>query len=203
MKAFTSDEFTQNLSRVTNLISTYLAAQSGRGQGRRNAHSSDTLRAAVVFLHSALEELIRNIFLDRLPRGPAENLDSIPLKTSPARHKGFTLGDLKQYDGLFVHNVIRESINAHADRMSINNPADLRSALKLAEIDTTSLDEHFSELGRIMSRRHQIVHQMDRNHEKGRGNARVQTISVAQVSGWRDRVREFGHALIELAFQGE
>lgn len=54
MREYTLQEFRQNNGRVSNLIATYRALQDGRGQGRRNAQAADTLRAAVVFLHSAL-----------------------------------------------------------------------------------------------------------------------------------------------------
>lgn len=191
MREYTLQEFRQNNGRVSNLIATYRALQDGRGQGRRNAQAADTLRAAVVFLHSALEEVFRNLFLWKLPQGSPSALNTIPLKTETPRSKGFLLGDLLAYEGRFVHNVIRESIEAHVDRLSINNLADLREGLKLIEIDTTQFEAFYAKLAASMARRHQIVHQMDRNHDVGRGNARVQTISVRQVMDWQENTHDF------------
>ena len=198
MREYTLQEFRQNHGRVSNLIAVYRALQDGRRQGRRDAQSADTLRAAVVFLHSALEEVFRNLFLWKLPEGSASALNTIPLKTETNRSKGFFLGDLLPYDGRFVHNVIRESIEAHVDRMSINNLADLREGLRLIEIDTNQFEAFYPKLAACMARRHQIVHQMDRNHDVGPGSARVQTISVRQVVDWQENTHNFVHELIDV-----
>ncbi|MCR6662857.1 MAG: hypothetical protein NVV60_06825 [Luteimonas sp.] len=196
MREYTLQEFRQNEGRIANLVATYRALQSGHAQGRRNAQSADTLRAAVVFLHSALEEVFRNLFLWKLPQGSQASLNTIPLKTDNHRPKGFLLGDLLPYEGRFVHNIIRDSIETYVDRMNINNLADLREGLKLIGIETNQFDPFYPKLAACMARRHQIVHQMDRNHETGRGSARVQTISVRQVTDWQENTHNFVFALV-------
>lgn len=201
MKDYTLSEFQQNDRRVSNLIAIYEGSQGGRRQGRRSATSSDTLRAAVVFLHSALEEVFRNLFLWKLPAGSREALNLIPLNGTPAnqRAKPFLLGDLLPYDGGFVHNVIRDSISAYVDHMNLNNVAELCSSLRMIDIDCAQFDAYFSGLAESMSRRHQIVHQMDRNHSSGTGNSRVQAISVRQVKVWQENTRGFVLSLVDVA----
>lgn len=199
MKEHTLFEFEENDARVSNLIAIYEASQNGRRQGRRDAKSSDTLRAAVVFLHSALEEVFRNLFLWKLPTGNRESLNLVPLAGTPAnqRAKAFLLGDLIPYDGRFVHNVIRDSIDAYVDNMNINSIHDICSNLKMIEIQSQQFDAYFANLAKCINRRHQIVHQMDRNDNSGRGNARIQSISVRQVRGWQVNTRNFVNELVE------
>lgn len=204
MKEHTLSEFTQNNGRVSNLIAAYEASQTHRRQGRRDAKSADTLRAAVVFLHSALEEVFRNLFLWKLPYGSRDTLNTIPLVGTPAsqRAKAFLLGDLIDHRGQFVHNVIRDSIEAYVDHMSINTVQELCVCLRMIDVVPNALDEYYSGLAASMQRRHQIVHQMDRNHTPGIGNSRVQSISVRQVKAWQDNTGRFVAALVDVVPEG-
>lgn len=201
MKDYTLSEFHQNNARVRNLIAIYEASQNTRRQGRRDAQSADTLRAAVVFLHSALEEVFRNLFLWKLPSGNRDSVNLVPLIGTPAnqRAKPFLLGDLIPHEGRFVHNIIRDSIDAYVDHMSLNGIHDLCSNLKMVEIESSQFEPFFPKLARCMARRHQIVHQMDRNHTPGTGNARVQSISARQVRDWQENTKGFVLAVVEAA----
>jgi hypothetical protein len=71
---FTNGEFNQNIARVDNLINTYRLLE----EQTNDTQSKDILRAAIVFLHSSLEEVVRNLYLARLPSGTVENLNKIP-----------------------------------------------------------------------------------------------------------------------------
>lgn len=72
---FTNGEFADNIGRASNLIaaSRRLADISGAPL------AEDVLRAATVFLHASLEEVIRNLLVLRLPNVAPEKLDEIPL----------------------------------------------------------------------------------------------------------------------------
>ena len=204
MKDYTLAEFHQNNGRVSNLIAVYETSQSNRRQGRRDAKSADTLRAAVVFLHSALEEVLRNLFLWKLPSGSRDSLNQVPLVGMPAnqRAKPFLLGELIPYRGRFVENIIRESIDAYVDQMNLNDIAGLCSSLKMIGIEHAQFEPYFSKLAKCMQRRHQIVHQMDRNHKPGTGNAHVQSISVKQVRDWQQNTKRFVLTLIDVSDDG-
>ncbi|WP_141233622.1 hypothetical protein [Lysobacter antibioticus] len=191
MKDYTLREFIQNDGRVSNLIGTYQALQAGKKGGRRTAQSADTLRAAVVFVHSALEEVFRNLLLWKLPEGDPLALNLIPLVGSDRVNGKFQLGDLAPYSGQFVHNVIRDSIDSYVDRMNISNIADLRAKLAMINVESAQFGAYYSKLASCMERRHQIVHQMDRNHAIGPGSVRVQSISVSKVIGWQENTKAF------------
>lgn len=199
MKDFTQKEFRANNGRVSNLILIYQSTQSAKRQGRRDAKSSDTLRAAVVLLHSALEEVFRNLFLWRLPSGSRESLNQIPLAGTPAnqRAKAFLLGDLIPWDDRFVHNVIRESIDAYINQMNLNGIPDICSSLKMIDIESEQFRKYFPLLSESMKRRHQIVHQMDRSSPFRNAGSRTQSISVRQVKKWQDNTAAFVYALLD------
>ena len=197
MRSYTLTEFAANLERVKNLVAIYEEIQLP-GAGRRSVKAADTLRAAVVFLHSALEEVVRNTFLWKLPLAESAALDDIPLVgLSPTqRAVPFLLGKLAPHRGRFVDNIIRESIDSYVDHMNVNSTNELSRCLKMIGLDPNAFSSHFSELQAMMERRHQIVHQMDRNHVSGTGRHRAQSISVRQVCAWRDNLASFVQAVV-------
>jgi RiboL-PSP-HEPN len=197
MRAYTLEEFDKNIDRVRNLIAVYEVLRSP-GAGRRTAKAADTLRAAVVFLHSALEEVIRNTFLWKLPLADSAVLDSIPLVgLSPSgRPEKFFLGKLAPHRGLFVDNVIRDSIDAYVDRMNINDTTEIARCLEMIGLVPTKFATNFPKLQAMMNRRHQIVHQMDRNPQSGTGRHRTQSISTQQVRDWSNNLVEFVYAIV-------
>jgi hypothetical protein len=46
-------------------------------------------------------------------------------------------------------------------------------------------------LAEMMKRRHQIVHQADRNEKTGRGQYQAQSLSTTSVKNWVDAVEAF------------
>ena len=138
---FTNGEFADNIGRASNLIaaSRRLADISGAPL------AEDVLRAATVFLHASLEEVIRNLLVLRLPNVAPEKLDEIPLavETGLRRSSKILLGSLVQFRGKFVDNVITDSIHAYVDTFNLNNTSQLAQCLELAEIETATLRQHF------------------------------------------------------------
>ncbi|KAF1712221.1 hypothetical protein CSC70_01440 [Pseudoxanthomonas kalamensis DSM 18571] len=118
------------------------------------------------------------------------------------RAKSFLLGDLLPYEGQFVHNIIRDSIDAYVDQMNLNGIQDVCSNLRMVGIESAQFDHFYPKLAKCMARRHQIVHQMDRNHAVGTGNARVQSISVNQVRDWQENTKRFVQEVVEVADNG-
>jgi hypothetical protein len=188
MHDFTNNEFSQNIYRVENLIAAYesLIKQSVDDTEVAN----DVLRAAVVFLHSSLEEIIRNLYLYNLPNASAENLSKIPFATHESSHrpKSIQLGDLLEFKGQFVENVIQESINRYVDVLNINNATQLVECLKLANIPCEPLQQFFEPLNSLMQRRHQIVHQMDRSNELDPLAYPINIIDVEIVKSWKEAI---------------
>jgi RiboL-PSP-HEPN len=200
MRRHTLDEFTSNIDRVKNLVAVYRKNRPA-GKGRTSVEDTDVLRAAVVFLHSSIEEVVRNLIIWKLPVvGTEEALDKIPLLglAPNARPEKFFLGKLARYKGRFVVNLIRESIEAYVDVLNVNNVRDLNEYLTMISVDASSLRHHFSELEKVFRRRHQIVHQADRNSETGSGQHLAESLSIATVEGWVSSVQTFVDELIAL-----
>jgi hypothetical protein len=196
---FTNGEFRENQRRVENLMSA--AKDLSVGPPAQIELSQDVLRAAVVFLHSSLEEVIRNLYVQRLPNVQnRESLNKIPLLTDPPniRPAQVLLGQLAQFRGQFVENVIVRSIEAYVSSFNLNNTTQLAQSLQLLEIEVARLEEYFPELNRLMARRHQIVHQMDRTNELDPLTVPLSPIDVVTVSRWKLTLEEFATALFAI-----
>ncbi|UZW61543.1 HEPN domain-containing protein [Lysobacter enzymogenes] len=191
MTDFTNGTFRGNMERVEHLIGA--ARQLGRIEGDSTPQVEDVLRAAVVFMHGTLEEVVRSLYLLRLPNASASTLDKIPFAAHNPKHrdKAIKLGELKNFAGLLVDNVIWESINRHVDSMSINNSDMLNSCLQLAGIKTEPLSGHMPELNNLMKRRHKIAHQMDRDNQYDPGQASPIAIDFERVELWKSTLTAF------------
>jgi hypothetical protein len=125
MKPEIESRFTENLDRVKHLVDVYQAAASG--PGRRNVGTTDVLRAAVVFLHATLEDLLRSLLEWKLPGAAAEHLRDIPLEGKEARTK-FTLDELAAHRGKTVDDLIARSVYASLEDSNFNHRADRNTA---------------------------------------------------------------------------
>lgn len=188
---FTNGEFYDNLGRARNLITA--SKQLAGTSADRVPLAQDVLRAAVVFLHASLEEVIRNLYVLRLPNVAPEKLDEIPLAGTAGlrRPPKLLLGALVQFRGDFVENVIKRSIDAYVDTFNLNNVNELAKCLELAEIEVESLRLHFPALNELMQRRHQIVHQMDRTNELDPLTSPLSTLDVRAVERWEIALESF------------
>jgi RiboL-PSP-HEPN len=198
LKDYTLEEFALNISRVRNLVRVYEKIRA-QGSGRKSVQSTDVLRAAVVFLHGALEEVIRNLFIWKLPDAGEHTLNEIPMigvGQPSGRPEKFLLGKLANYKGRFVENLIRESIVQYVNYLNINNISDLRSCLEKIGLQPNQYTEYFADLAALMKRRHQIAHQADRNSEEGQGQHRAQSLSANRVKSWIESVEEFVKAVV-------
>lgn len=133
-------ESRENMRRVGNLI--YIYEQIEEKEIGEQKERSDILRAAVVLMHASIEEIVRNLFVDRLPNAKVEALNELayPPYGAGNRAKGVFLGDLlKNHGGRFVENVIIDAIHAHVDVLNINNSDQLVANLKKVSIKTERL----------------------------------------------------------------
>ena len=116
--------FEDNLARVKHLVNVYTTL-GGVGQGRRPVNSTDLLRAATVFLHAAIEDLLRSIEAARLPAAAPPVLDGVPLVGLGPRPEKFFLGQLAPHRGSTVDDVIRRSVEAHLERATYGNATEV------------------------------------------------------------------------------
>lgn len=196
MKTTIESRFAENIARVRNLAELYRVHHMGQGSGRRGHSKTDVLRAAVVMLHAAMEDLLRSIEYWKLPGAGSDVLAKIPLASKAPATK-FNLGDLVAHRGQSVYEVISNSVDTHLERSNYNNPDELAAFCGNVGIDVTRVNSHFPKIEPMMKRRHQIVHRADRDDQAaGRGRHRVTSIGVATVNGWISEVEAFGTAVL-------
>ena len=196
MKSAIESRFRMNISRVRNLTEIYRNHLMGSGPGRRDHSKTDVLRAAVVLLHAAMEDLLRSIAYWKLPSATPQTLAKIPL-TSSAPAVKFNLGDLSAHRGKTVDEVIESSVNGYLERSNYNNTDEIASFLESVGIEVSSVNSHFSNIEPVMKRRHQIVHRADRDDDAaGRGHHRVTSIGVGTVENWISSIESFGNAVL-------
>lgn len=189
--------FRANLERVQLFVSDYESSVAG-GPGRKTVARSDTLRAAVVFLHATLEDLLRGLAEWKLPMAPADSLDRIPLVGIGKPKEKFTLADLAEFRGQTVDAVIAQSVEGFLERSSYNHPGEIADLLGKIKVNYLIADELRNRLAVMMSRRHWIAHRADRNLSSGMGHQAAQSISAALVRRWIKAVERFGEDVLKL-----
>lgn len=193
MKAEIESRFRENLARVDNLVAVYRGAASA--QGSVSVEAVDVLRAAVVFLHATLEDLLRSLLMWKLPLADAQHLKIVPLAGKKPR-ASFTLDDLAPFRGKTVDDLIARSVSVDLERSNFNDPGEVDLVLERIGLVTTQLDPYRDRLGPMMKRRHWIVHRADRNMASGVGLHALQPLQEQTVNRWRDDVYQFGRDVL-------
>jgi hypothetical protein len=118
----------QNLDRVQSLVELY-ERQAGSGPGRRGVKDADLLRAAVVFLHATLEDLLRTLLARRWPlTNMAELLDKIPFAWKKDK---LSLSELVPHRDRKVSEIIEDAVESYLETSNFNNVGDVKEALRL------------------------------------------------------------------------
>jgi len=152
-------------------------------------HSTDVLRAATVFLHSALEDFLRSLSKMLTPTSINEQkLNAVPLPGLGGRAEKFFLGKLVAFRGKTVDEIIDTAISEHLDGISYNNVGEVKLCLRGLAIDPDNIPIDYGMLEEMIKRRHHIVHQADRNDSPGRGQHSTRSISITTVRDWRQNV---------------
>ena len=188
--------FRSNIARARNLVTLY-QAQRAPGSGRRPVHSADTLRAAVVFLHAALEETFRSIYSWKVPYSSEQVLNDVPLVgASSQKPEKFFLGRLASHRAKTVQELIQECVLEQARMLSVNNTTDIAGLLQRFGLRVQEFDGYLGSLAEMITRRHHIVHQADRNEAQGTGEHQARSLSVATVEAWILSVSDFCEKLL-------
>ena len=82
------ERFNRNIQRVDNLCHLFEVIKNT--PNRPTVKEADILRAAVVFLHSAMEDYVRGVLTEHLPANDNRNLDNIGLFETDGRQNKFT-----------------------------------------------------------------------------------------------------------------
>lgn len=188
------ETFDENMKRVENLVSIYVADPKAQGKGRKSHDTTDILRAATVFMHATLEDLLRSIARWKLPLAAPTVLENIPLAGVGSNPKKIFLGDLTNHRGKLVDDLIVQSVDAHLERSNYNNTSEISSLLESVGVTVTKVNQRYSDLKDLMERRHQIVHRGDRQIKvRGSGDHVVRSLGKGTVKKWVDAVREFAN----------
>lgn len=192
--------FEGNLQRVNNLLDLHCSIASA-GKGRKSANSLDILRVSVVLLHSTMEDFLRSLLKIRLPHASAENLNKIPLFIKYdefQKRTKFDLGELSVNRSKTVNELIELSVEQYLDRQSYNNSTEIIGALKSIQITVTpKMANYLSELDKMISRRHNIVHQADKEIKTGTGYHITKSISIIKVRRWIKNVDGFVNEIVK------
>lgn len=187
--------FAGNLDRVLSLVESY--DQITGGGRRRATSSSDLLRAAVVFLHAALEDLLRSLAEEVLPNANGAILAELNLSLPGDNRSKFGVDDLAKFRGSSIDEVIGRSIRESLERSSYNHLGDIRGLLRRIGLGYHDVDRYASDLAAMMNRRHWIVHRVDRDYSKPSASPRAQPIKKSTVTAWLEAVRSFGSSVLD------
>jgi hypothetical protein len=196
------DRFNANIARVRGLVTTYDAVV-GTGAGRASVGHADVLRASVILLHVALEDLLRSIEELRLPVAAPSAFERFRFLSPGGSFKDgkekFSLIDLAAYRGQSVDDVFHAAIDGYLEHSNYNNIGDVKQSLGRAGIVHTIAPADAATLEAMMKRRHWIAHRADVNQMAGRGHHAAQSIGKGLVSPWIDVVESFGRGVLQKA----
>lgn len=179
--------YEKNYGRTNNLISLYITTTAGK-KGRRPIENLDLLRVTVVMLHSTLEDFLRNLLNWKLPESNKEKLNKVPMLTTSydARRTKFELGELIEHKGISIDELIKKSVNEYLNSQSFNSTNDISNALRDIGIENNnSVKSYYPEIEKMIKRRHNIVHQADREFLLGSTIHKVKPITLEQVKKWQ------------------
>ena len=198
----TFDRFRSNLNRVRSLVGVYEQLTAGRGQGRVAVQNADILRAAVVFLHASLEDLLRSLEESyvklQLKKGATlgSSIHFLVDSAKDTRKDRITLGEAVMYHyDKTVEDVVRLSVEREFSTRTYNNFRDVVQAIEGLKLDTTCATGSGSTLSMMMKRRHRIAHRADHNPIQGKGQHAALPISLRSFKLWLDTVRRVGQDL--------
>jgi len=184
----------KNFERVNNLMEIYEII-TPKKKGRKPVKSLDLLRVTVVLLHASLEDYLRSLMKTLLPIANKEYLKGIPLFLNQNEYRKttkFELGELAEHRDLTVDSLISLSVEQYLNRESYNNTNEIASALeRIGFAITPEMTNLLNDLDKMIARRHNIVHQTDRELKDGQGFHEAKSINYKQVKKWRNVVDKF------------
>jgi hypothetical protein len=193
--------FASNIARVERLV----AAAGGFADAESDLIKTDMLRAAVVFLHATLEDVIRSGLELQLPRAGPEQLGGIHFvvaeeKAGSRKREKLSLAELTQYRGQTVDDTIKDVVIKHLDKSNFNNIEEIGRAIwqmDIGGLGELGLEDRKDDLIALTSRRHWIVHRVDRNPGTSAEEPKTREIHVPTVNTWKDCVERVGTCILD------
>ena len=177
------ENFDRNIERVRSLLKLYRTLKATEIKEGKDYKFTDVLRGATVMLHSSFEEYYRNIICFVLPKvcNP-EDLKGISFERNNGNRKEkIELGDILEFRGRTVDDVIVSSITESLGYTSFNDFKDIARWAKRIKIDLGEFNGR-EKLGNLISRRHRIVHEAD--NSRGENGYSLNSIRENTVEEW-------------------
>ena len=197
MKDSIQSNFYDNLQRARDLAQVYLDTQTLNKQSP-SLYDDDILRAAVVFLHATLEDILRGTF--KLLIGSKGPLlwKKIPLYgyTDRNQPKGFTFENLESFKELKVQELFDKSVDEYLNYNNYNKIQDICTMFQDLDINNGQFKEIFPLLEKMIERRHNIVHRADRQGTLEELNFNLTPISYTELLTWINNLDKFGEKLL-------
>jgi len=190
----------ENMMRISKLASLYKSLKKSSAFSSDSA-TDDILRLSVVFIHSTLEEFLRRLAVELLPKADEKALNNIPLMTESGRAEKFTLGSLAKLKGKTIDEVITKSVESYYDRSNFNNTKEINTLFKDLGIDNSRVKHYFPELNNLMNRRHLIVHRADKINQLQEPPDTIGAITFEEVNNWQQTVAGFCADVIGYALE--
>jgi hypothetical protein len=184
------DRIKLNFGRCHNLVRLYRAMEDTPPEIQEKV--SDILRAAVVFTHASTEDLLRNVAEQRMSKTDPSRWQRICFAGSNQVEK-IDLAQLTKYGTRTAAEIVEDSIREHLARTSFNRIDDITNLMKALNLNSKPLEQYFSKLSQLMTRRHQIVHQADLS--KAAPTTPV-PISFEEVESWITTATDFAVDLV-------
>jgi hypothetical protein len=175
--------FKANLDRVRAIVVAY-QGRARPGSGQQAVHATDLLRAAVVFLHATMEDVLRSALEWKWPETTSRELLSDVPVLGHNRDGKIELADLLPHRGTSVNDLIRRSVQTHLERTSFNHVGDVKKAIERMGLDPAVVTPYQGDLASLIARRHNIVHRADRLDGQGSGYHGAASLGQGLVSRW-------------------
>ncbi len=160
----------------------------------------DVVRASVVFLHTALETMLREIVrLKLIYDGDISNIPLVDVSGLPNRKEKFSLNEFAKYRGYTVDKVIEMSVNKYVANLSFNSTNDIADNFSKINLPQSKLTPYYEELNKMMNRRHQIVHEGDL--VRGTKTSELEHVSGDQIKVWIKCTANFSEEVMRLAIE--
>ena len=186
------DVFDRNIDRVKSLCALYNSLKTNEVKEGKDYKFTDVLRSAIVFLHSSFEEYFRNVLRDVLPTTcTQEDLQKISFTTKDGKHiDKLTVGNLLQYKGKTIDDLVADFIGDTLDTTSFNNYSDIVNWAQKIKVDLSSFTSQ-DKIEKLIKRRHKIVHEADNNKtDKMNKPYSLTAIQESVVKEWLDAVQD-------------
>ena len=196
--------FDRNMYRVKSLCALYNSLKTNEAKESKEYKFTDILRSAIVFLHSSFEEYFRNVLRDVLPNTcTQEDLKKISFTTKDGRHiDKLTVGNLLQYKGKTVDDLVAGFIGDTLDTTSFNNYVDIVSWAKKINVDLSTFTSQ-EKIEKMIMRRHKIVNEADNSRtDKMNNSYSLTVIFESVVNEWINAVQNLVN-IIDSQIEGE